>query len=317
MRAAGPKRKQILAVLDDIVRGVEHLDRPVQAKLLPVLRAAHQELERDLKRWLAREAATGEARFTTQRYRNALIAVRQAAGTINRLGGATEEALWGGAQRAAHLATSHLIMEVEKFERIFEGTIRPVSIEVAGVIASGEKLLLKRFATSAQRYAGEVRESVVRELALSRVRGETMFELTNRLERELPYIFRGHRAGAARLARTETQHAYNVFHLEGLKQAKEDDEALVARWDASYDWRRCPMCASLDGQVADVAHGKKFEARWFSRSKRKGIREHVAYIEHPPGHPNCRCVVTAWHPSWERMARREEPESTPAERAVA
>lgn len=309
------KRKQVHAVLDEIVRGLEGIDRPVLAKMRPVLRQAQREVERSLKQWLAREAVEGQARFTTQRYRNALVAIRKAGSTLNRLEGLTEQALWVGAETAGHMATGHLMLELEKFGAIFEGTIQPVAIDVGAVIVKGDKLLIDRFESSAARYAGTVRDTVVQELAISRVKSETMFELTNRLERRLPEIFTGQRHAAHRLARTETMQAYNVFHAEGIRAAKEDDDELVSRWDASFDWRRCPMCASLDGQVRDIANGEKFVAEW-TVMRRKGPKHYKKSFEHAPAHPQCRCVVTVWHPSWAEMSRSRTP-AAPAGHAEA
>lgn len=280
------KRKQALAVLDEVTRGINHLSVPVIAKIRPVLRQAQRELEDQLREWLSREQ--GATTFTAQRYRNALLAVRRADETIQHIQPTTEDALWVGADTAGHLATAHLHRELVQFGHIFEGTIQPIALDQAAIIARGDKVLFKQFESSAAKYADSIGDSVINELAVSRVKSETIFELTNRLERRLPHVFQGQRYDAERLARTETLSAYSQYHYEGLKDIHADDETIVARWDASYDSRRCPACASLDGQVKNVAKGEKFEAEWWTFRKRSGkATHHYRSVEKPPLHPNC------------------------------
>jgi hypothetical protein len=272
--------------------------------MAPVLLQAQRELEGQLRMWLLRE--NGEARFTTQRYRNALLAVRRAAGALRALDHNTAAALWTGAEGAGRLATAHLEKELLQFGAIFEGTIQPVSIDAAAVIARGEDLLVDRFDASSRLYAGSVRTTVVQELAVSRVKGETIFELTARLDRRLPHVFMGQRNAAERLARTETMQAYNVVHHQGLLEISKDDPDIIARWDGSFDGRRCPACGSLDGETKDVAKGEVFTAKWVAG--RKGHRHLTTRsVEHPPLHPNCRCVLTPWRADWPDFARPRAP----------
>lgn len=280
--AAG--RRQIFAVLDDTARSVEHLHVPTLRKILPALKQAHDELEKQLGHWLSRE--DGEARFTTQRYRNALVAVRHAWATVNRLDPTIDDALWTGADAAGKLSTHNLIRELQRFEQIFEGTIRPVAIEQGAIIAEGDKLLWRRFESAASKFPHDVQQRIIDELAVSRFKGETIFEVTNRLQKRLPAIYAEDRWSAERLSRTETMNAYSIYNVQGLKQLNEEDPEILSRWDGSFDWRRCRMCGSLDGQVRDVANGEKFVADWFTKSKR-GAKHHVLSIERPPGHPCC------------------------------
>lgn len=284
---------------------MEDLHTPALVRMLPVLRAAHHEIEGDLTDWLQRQ--DGAATFTAQRYRNALVQVRHAWGTIRRVAPATEAGLWEAAGVAADRSTANLVRELEQFGKIFSGTVQPVSLDVAAIIASGESLLIDRFASSAARYAGSIRDNVIRELAISRVRTESIFELTNRLQKRLPEMFQANRRSAERLARTETINAYSTFHLEGIKEAHADDSEILARWDASFDWRRCPACASLDGQVRNVAKGERFHAEWTTISKKGKARRHSLDAKQPPLHPCCRCCLTPWREDWGEISRTKTP----------
>jgi hypothetical protein len=77
----------------------------------------------------------------------------------------------------------------------------------------------------------------------------------------------------------------------------------MMRWDASYDRRRCPICASLDGTLIPTKRGEKFMAKW-EGAKGKNFS---AKYQQPPAHPNCRCVLTPWREEWEEFARPGTP----------
>lgn len=297
------RRKQALAVLAEVLDGIQHLPRPVMGKLAPILAQAQAELENDLKFWLAKQP-TG-ATFTAQRYRNALIAIRRSMETIKGIEPALMDGLRVGSNLAGNLATAHLEKELVRFGDIFEGTIQPVSLDTAAIIASEETLLIKRFKSSARRYTGDVRRHMIRELAVSRARSETIDELTGRLARNVPTRFTQMRGWGERLARTETMNAYNVMHHQGLEVAHEEDPGVLMRWDASFDFRRCPLCASLDG--ATVAVDKRFTARWTQKLSGGRSRGRRMTLQRPPAHPNCRCVLVPWRRDWEELDRPTTP----------
>lgn len=295
------KRQRVLSVLEQSARSIQDLHAPALTRIIPVLRAAHTEIEQDLMDWLGRQ--NGAATFTVQRYRNALVQLRHAWKSARALAPTVNEALWEVAEDAAEKSAKNLVRELESFGRIFSGTVQPVSLDVAAIIANGEDMLIDRFASSAARYAGSVRDNVIRELAIGRARSESIFETTNRMQSRLPELFQADRWSAERLARSEVIHAYSTFHVEGLKEMNADDADIVARWDASFDWRRCPMCASLDGQVRNVAKGEKFHAEWVTLSK-KGAHRHTKQLKQPPAHPCCRCCLTPWREDWGEIQTR-------------
>lgn len=266
------RREAVEAVLETVVDSLIHLDNVVLAKLAPILSQAQHEVERDLRLWLARE--DGEAVFTTQRLRAALVAIRRGLETIQGLEPMLVDGLRIGARNAGVLATDHLETELARFGELFDGSIIPVAIDQAIIIARGDKLLFPRFAASAARYAGDVGKMVVRELAVSRARGETMEEATVRLRTRMPQVFGAARSRAAMVARTETLNSYNYLHMIGLKELAKDDPDIRMRWDATMDRRLCMDCAELDGVIVDP--GDK-EGQFAMRRRT---------VEHPPLHPN-------------------------------
>lgn len=308
---AGDKRRDFEAVLDSLISRVEGMETSAVQKVLPVLSQAQKELEKDLKRWKAGE--DGDAKFTTQRYRNALVNIRNTLETLKRTEPALMEGLRIGSRTAGQLATDLLEEELVSLGYHFDGTIQPMNIDVAAAMADEDKLLITRFKSSAKKYSGDVRKRLVQELAVSKIRGETINEMTERLEKSLPKVFEGMRNSARRVARTETMNAYNSYHLKGIDAVHEIDPEIQKRWDSKLDWRRCPHCESLDGKA--VAPDTNFKADWETRNAAGKVRKHNATHEKPPAHPNCRCVVVAWRSDWEMPPRKYQGKPEPRREA--
>lgn len=300
-------RQRVERVLEEVAASLEGLERPVLRKVFPVLEQAQREIVRDLRLW--RERHRGADTFTAARYQNALASIRKGFDLLEESGVIIEATLKSEFPlRVAPLSAKNFRREWERLGSIFEGTVQPIPLQEAAIIAEGKKLLWPQFESSAEKYAARIGERTQFHLAVSRARAETIDELTNRLERHLPDVFRGNRWDAERLARTESVNAYNSAHHIAVEQAHEEDPTIRERWDATYDFRRCPMCASLDGQVIDTVKGEKYIARWTTWSKKNGLIRHMRVIERAPAHPNCRCSVSIWKEAWAKYARTQDPQ---------
>lgn len=283
---------QLSDILWNINSEIAKLSHASLGRLTEVLDMAELELTRDLAKASFIHAA-GNASYTAQMHRNALIQIRK---TLESIRGPLHEriasALRHGGQLAANLATRHLFMEVQKFSSIFEHSVRPIAIEAATIIADGKRVLWKRFDNSAARYTGAIGEDIRRQLAVGLVRGETIDQITSRLAKHggpkgLVYtrgragspgaraemisegLFKKYRYYAERLARTEIVNAYNQTALDGMADLNDDDPGYFKRWDAAIDGRLCPDCGSLDDQIVPI-----------DSNFRGGV-------EAPPLHPNC------------------------------
>lgn len=306
------QERAVAELLGTLYEQVDHLPRPMLEALTPALAQAQREVEKDLRAWLARE--DGAARFTTQRLRRSLVQVRRTMERIRRdLDPALMKGLRIGANAAGKLATGHVTLEMERFGAIFRSPVASaIALDEAAVLARGKQLLVHRFKASTATYSREMRARIGAELAVSKVRGETIDEMTTRLSSVMSKVFRGERWRAERLARTETMHAYNVQHREGVLQLREHDDGIRMRWDAYFDRRTCLECLSLDGQIIDpAAKGAKFTSDWVAKSGKKMGR--TAQV--PPIHPNDRCVLVAWHRDWNDDAFRHDGPAR--ERAMA
>lgn len=297
-------------LLESINHEVSKLSTVGLSKLTSVLDAAEVELTRSLAAWQA--LGKGDDRFTPQMYRSTLVQIR---GALTHIRGPLAEGvastLRHGGTLAAGLATQHLINEVTSWSAMFEGTIRPISIEAASVLAEGKDLVWKRFSNSAKRYAGQVGDDIHKQLAIGVVRGETVDQLTHRLAKlggpsGLVYtrgqegsprakaefisegLFRRYRHFAERLVVTETVNAYNSFAMTGMDELEAEDPGYFKRWDAAIDKRTCTQCGRYDDLVV------KLDASF------------PGGIKHPPLHPRCRCAVVVWRKEWDESNYKDD-----------
>lgn len=290
------------AILAQVGRDITSLSGTAVDALKPVLAEAERELKRDLAKWLA-TVPDGAERFTAQMYRNALVQIRGALGTVNGMKPGIESGLKTGLEIAGPMALGHLEAQLLAFSSYFGDTIRPLPIHQAAIVAEGKDLLWPRYHNSAARYAGQVGTDIRTQLALGVTRGETIDELTKRLIRhggpkglvalrgivgapnhyaemisEGLFVRYGH--WAERLARTEVIQAYNVHTDRGLREWADQDDGALSRWDAALDFRVCAICRELHDRTVEV--GGAFPG---------GYR-------FPPAHPRCRCALTAWNKRW-------------------
>lgn len=301
-RAKRAQREAVQAMLDLQAAQVEALTRAEVLALRPVLIQARTQLLAELGPWMRGLTAGGT--FDLQVMRNAMAMVDRALARIDDTleAGAAQAVARVGA-RVMPMSAADLNDQLAIFASVFDGSVHPVSLGEAAIVAHGERVLFPRFRTSAARYMGEVGDDIRKQIALGFARNETFAQMTRRLVNQggprgmvalrgvvgepgayVEDVGRGlfakYEKWAERLVRTEGINAYNTIHERGLREAALDDPELKQRWDASADRRLCPVCRELDGKVVDI--GKPFPG---------GFR-------FPPAHPHCRCTVVPWKVAW-------------------
>lgn len=302
---------EVRLVLAQQAAQIDQLDQASMRALLPALIDARNELRRDLTDWLA-NAPDGDERFTAQQYRRALLALETSLDRMAQLAPDMQAALGNNATAAGALAVANLEQQVARFGAAFGESVYPTDLQLAAVLAKGDGLRIKHYRTSAARYAGAVGEDIRHQLAVGVAKNESFAQLKARLvklggpkgwvatrgvlgepgavaEHIAEGLFRRHRYWAERVVRTELIEAYNQNHQAGLELLNEarnpkTTAEYVERWDSSLDKRACPICRDLDRRVAKV--GGEFKGGY----------------KRPPAHPNCRCVLVAWHVSWGDIA---------------
>lgn len=301
-----------------IAADVARLENSTIDAVMPALLAARDELRAGLAEWLAK--TNGNATFSAQDLRRGLVSINAALAAIGQMRPDLQTELLAAMHEGGSMASGHLREELARFGARFGESIRPTQISTAAIVARAKHEIIPRIRTSSARYVKAVREDMRHQLAIGLAKGETFTQMTNRLRRlggprglvalrgvkgdpgahieEIAEgLFNRYRHWAERVVRTEVINAYNVEHIAAIDELNDDlredgDESLYLKWDSSPDKRICPLCRSLDGRVSRV--GKEFTA---------GIKQ-------PPAHPNCRCVVVAWHPSWGDIEGEHKPTSS-------
>lgn len=282
-------RQKAKALIEQMARETEALPLPALAAIAPALRDALREVTMELRDILSgNKPATP---YTVQMHRRAMVQVHRAWEEAGQhLADTTELALTKGTTAAMEVALRHAQQWWAEMELQFEGTVSPIALKEAAIIAHGEKALMKRIAGSAERYAGQVGDDIRRQIAVGLLRGEDIDKITKRLIRLggprtagiEEGLFTRYNHWANRLVRTEVVNAYNVGHEEAIaKIAKEDgDGGVMKRWDAALDGRVCLTCRAMNGELREPDEV-------FSDG-----------APHPPDHPYCRCTVVAWRKEW-------------------
>lgn len=305
------RREQVEAVERLVRESVASVDRIAPDALravFPALREARDELRRDLQEWIG-TISNGANRFTAYEKTKALRAIEGALERVQHLAPALGKGLAAARHATGPLSIANLDTEITRLGSIFGQMLTMPQIDTAAVIAKGDRLLWKRHAKSATRYAGAVGDDIKNLFAVGLAKGETFDQLVTRLRRIsggrglgttgdpagdiASGLFTRHKHWADRIVRTEMMNAYNVQHDLAITAVNdmrpEGEEEYLRRWDSSPDGARCPLCAELHGKVAKI--GKEFPGG----------------IMNPPRHPHCRCVVLAWLKRWGDMKGETQP----------
>ncbi len=316
-QAAGVRR-----LVRENVAAIEHLEPQALKPTLEVLLHARTELRKDLAKWM-RTVEDPTERFTAHKMR---VMLRSLEGSIDALGirmgdmldmtrhpnataadRAMADGLKKGSRSTGPLAAKNLEHEIVRLGHIFGESLVGPQINIATMMARGNKMLAPRLETSAKRYGAAIGNDLRFQLAVGVARGETFEQMVQRLRRlggptgpvavrgifgqpnaiveDIPEgLFVRYRHFAERYVRTEMMNAYNVQHDEGIRELNntrsKGEPVYMRRWDAAADMRVCSECKYLDGKLATV--GGLF----------------VGGYDQPPAHPNCRCICVAWLQSW-------------------
>lgn len=304
-RAVSPQQRQrredVRGLLLRINEEVAALPNATLRAIVPVLRDAERELVKDLARWLS--TADGEARFTAQQFRNALVQVRGAMEKVGKMEPELIAQLKAGGETAGRTALGHLQKELAYFALHFGSSISPIPLLTSAIVVKGEKAMIPRFRTSAARYVSNIQKDIRHQLAVGLVRKENFRELTHRLvrlggprgivalrgiagepgalvENIAEGLFRRYRHWGERIVRTECIAAYGEVAQLGQEECVRIDPKSMKRWIAAIDGRVCIICRELDGVTVDV------DASFPAMDKQ------------PPAHPRCRCCSVVWRSDW-------------------
>ncbi len=277
-------RQRVQSLVRQVLEQVDALTPHAMREIVPVLQAARRELERGVSEWM-RRGPGADAAFTPKHMRLALAQIRAAEEALLRLTPAMRAALERGGREAARLARRWTGEELTRFARMFEGEgLPPINLPTVDHLLHENRWLITQYDSSARRYGTRQRLWLRRQFAIGVIKQETVDQLTRRIagisiraDLSPNAISRGVAnrmfgvaySDAERIVRTELNNAYNAHHQTSIEAIAQDTPGVMKRWDATGDWRLCPLCRELDAQTIQP-----------NESFRGGYMQ-------PPRHPNC------------------------------
>lgn len=279
---------------DAMVTNQGALERVADADL-PELVSVLREIRADVRRQLTRMEADS---YNAHRARALYVQVDKVARKAND----RVETAFGAEVRdripiAAKASVDGFKRMVRAGEREFPGSVRPLRIDVASVLARAERSAFARLNKRANALGDVLERDIRRTLMSGIIRGETVDEMASRVLRGTGLIrklqgdpgrqldaivdapFGRARSTAEMYAQTELVNAYNTVQADEIREANLDDPGYVMKWDAAID-RVCPLCVELDGELCEI----------------DGV--FPGGIPYPPRHWRCRCAVVAWRREW-------------------
>ena len=295
-------QERVAELLSQVADQVASLPEKQVQNVLALVDQAARETKAALDR-LAKRFPDASGKYTAHHHRALLLQLEETKRLLTeRLPAEMRDELLDGARSImGPAAMEHLAQEVSMFSEAFGGVPAQVDLDAMSILSRSDNLLLNRFERSVMRYGkgiGSWADTVAKQLAIGRLRGENINQLVARLTRPGDEVaglsqtlkqvsgdmFRKYRHRAETLVRTELMHAYNTNVESALTELEEDDPGWVRRWDATGDSRLCITCYSLDGKIAEI--GELFPGGY----------------ERPPAHPRCRCALTPWREEWNENA---------------
>lgn len=282
---------------------VDQASIPDLRRLLPVLREAEGQLATELGRWMRR--VSPDEPYDRHMHRVLLSQIHESiAEAEKRLGPAFAQDVIDKSSHVRPEAMAKLQGMAEAGAEQFEGSIRPLRIDVAAILADENRLLVNRMRARGQQYGEDVMSDIAGKLALGVVRGETVDQLTSRLltsthlvrafkmrgaggvaEGSAEVMFKKYRWWAESIARTEQVNAYAESQARGIREADGADPGWLMRWDAANDARVCKWCFSLDEKSVEPDQLFPVVGKFGARA-------------HPPLHSCCRCALVPWRREW-------------------
>ncbi len=326
VRAAAAETERVVTLAT--VSGRRALQR-----LYRILRQSDRELDERIRVWHNLRGDDLAQRFSEA---DAIAYRAQTNMAINRVRLALQNITTESAQAHIEQGVQSTIRTLESLEESFVGISRPLRVaqaaEVAGIVDVTSRSLLRRYATSANRYGvamiGRMESTIATGLTSGLSRRDMVASLVGKYPgprhnvsmasivengvvkvtrvAEIPEgLFVRHKYWAERIVRTETANSYNAAKANTLVRAQADDfpdlkKKIVAHFDARTAYDSVYVHGQVQPPNGDFHDGAG------------------RVYQHPPARPNDRETVIPWRDDWpELQSTRPKSESFVKERYEA
>jgi len=266
------------------IEKVDSLEESEQRKLLKIFRKVRQELQ---DRLLAIPPGT----FTEQQMNVTLIQVDAAIRAINR---DLKRGMVDSSEIMATVGISHLVKEITKWSKHFEGSVTPLNFEaILGVIDS-KTFLVNKYEASIDAYSSALRAQITSNIAQSMIMRDTQDRTVSRLVSDVGRYFMGEEWKLNRIVRTEMHQVYNYSKMKGMIKVQENTipdlkKSLMHPMDMRTG--EDSKALSKDNPVVDI--DQPFVFTWNGKKR---------VFQFPPDRPNDRSILVPYRESWNKRS---------------
>ncbi len=224
--------------------------------------------------------------FTSQKMQGSLLQINLA---IDEMSRRLTKDMNEGAGESAELGIEHLITELEKFNKRFQGAVIPINLDAVAVASDTKNFLFNRHEASIRAYSETVRARLAYGLMDSVVAQTSLSETMDKVGK----TFLGEEWKLQQITRTELHGIYNIGKINAMKElwneGKGDIPDLMKTLFHPMDGRTGEDSKILNKNNPIVPIDEPFVE--FSTGKRL---EYMA----PPNRPNDRAILIPYRDSW-------------------
>jgi hypothetical protein len=221
--------------------------------------------------------------FSAQRVRAIMVQVDAALASMTS---DLMDGMKSAGQSAAELGIGHIIDEIDKWNKHFEGAVIPINIDAVKVASNTKNLLINQYESSMDAYSSSLRGRIANGLMDATVQNSTMGEVVQTLSK----TFLGEEWKLERIVRTELHNIYNRGKLDGMGDIQEEDLPDLQKTlfhpmdsrtgDDSKRLNRHNPIVNIDDPFIEDSTGKT-----------------LVYMA-PPNRPNDRAILIPYRKAW-------------------
>ena len=263
---------------------VDGLEEQQQKKILKIFRKTRQELQDRL-------LTIPEGTFTEQQMRVTLVQVEAAIQAIVR---DLKTGMVDSGEIMATAGITHLVKEIEKMSKYFEGSVTPINMRAILVATDPNTFLLNKYQASLDAYGADLRSQITTNIVQSLAMRETQDRTVSRLVSDTNRFFLGEEWKLNRIVRTEMANVYNFSKMQGMGEVKDQTipdlkKALMHPMDKRTGEDSKEL--ARENPVVDI--DEPFRFKW------KG---QVRVFQFPPDRPNDRSILVPYREEWGKQA---------------
>jgi hypothetical protein len=244
---------------------------------------AYENVRRELRDRLDR---IQQGTFTAQKLGTTLVQLDLA---IQKMGKGLVGDMKDSVTMASEKGIENLIKELQKWDKNFLGTVKPINIRAVEAAADTTNFLFNQYDSSIESYNAFLRSKMAQSLTESVVAEDSTTEVIGRLGQ----IFQGEQWKLEQITRTELHGVYAKGKLAGMKKLWDDGEGSIPDLKKTLyhpmDKRTGKDSKWLNKNNLIVPVDEPFKYTWNGQ-----VREYMA----PPDRPNDRSILIPYRDAW-------------------